>query len=304
MSLLLDLLTQVQKVLPRQHGGTGNDRGWANDAIIGGYPNGTGATLTRGTLVQLSRYGTMAGTTAEDNRIKKTTDAYSQDVLGIVVGYLRTDSAPSGQFMDGDCLDGQMAAVCIAGRALVNVEGTVVVGQFAYAADTDGQALGGDSLVVGGMGTWESGGTGLQWMRFWGASATPGVKGAILVVLGDGVTALQAGTMVDVVIPFSLRLTDWILLSTVSGSVSVDIYKDTYANFPPTAIDSITETSPPTITSGIKAQGTVPGPVTVGGFPPAGGWNRDLVAGDILRFNVESAGGVYQVSLLLNYIRR
>jgi hypothetical protein len=245
----------------------------------------------------------MGGEIITDSRIKPTTTAAQQNVVGVVMGRFRTDE-PNNEFEDADCLDGDVAAVVIAGKAFANVEGSVVVGQYAYSAATDGAAYGTDYLAQGGMGSWETGGTTRQWLRLWGAPATPGVIGSILTVFGDGLTLLATGTSVDVSIPFNVRLTDWVLLSTATGSVSIDIYKSDYANFPPPPWQSITETSPPTITSGVKAQGTVPGPTQVGGLPPAGGWDRDLDTGDVLRFNVESAAYLTQVSLLLRYVRR
>lgn len=303
--ILVDLIHQVQKVLPVRFGGTGNTSGWAVDSMIGAYPNGTGSTIAKGTVVQLAKYANIGGDWTTDNRIKPTTTASQQNVVGVVIGRFRFDE-PIHQFEEVDCEDGDSCAVVIAGKAYTLVEGTVEVDQYAYSAATDGKATGSDTLAQGGMGTWESGGTTRQWLRIWGAPATPGVAGAILVVLGDGEAPITVGSLVDIPAPpFSIRLTHWTLVSTLSGSISLDIYKDTYANFPPTAPDSATDTTPPYITSGIKNEDDVPGPIQLGGLPPAGGWDRDINNGDMLRVIVESAdGGVKQVSLLLDYIRR
>lgn len=302
---LVDLIAQVQKVLPARFGGTGNTHGWAVDSLVGAYNNGTGATIARGSVVQLANYGTMGGGHISDSRIMPTTTANQQNVVGVSIGRFRLDS-PFHEFEDADCDDGDVCAVVIGGKAYALVEGTVAVDQYAYSAATDGKAYGSDTLGQGGMGTWESAGSTRQWLRLWGAPATPGVAGAILVVFGDGVTQIQPGEIVDVPAPnFNIRLTDWILASTASGSISIDMYVDTApGNFPPTGVDSGTDTSPPEIVSGIYASGDVPGPVTVGGLPPAGGWHRDIETGEVMRFIVESAGGVTRVTLLLNYVRR
>jgi hypothetical protein len=300
---LVDLLHQVQRLLPVRFGGTGNPHGWATNAVVAPYVNGTGSTITRGTVVELANYLTMGGGRISDSRIKPTTTAGSQTVVGVVMGRFRLDD-PTNEFEDVDCADGDVCAVVIAGKALATVEGSVAVGQFAYSANTDGAASGSEYLGQGGMGTWETAGSGRQWLRLWGAPATPGVAGGILVVFGDGTTAIQAGTLVDIPMPdFNIRLISWELLSTVTGSISIDIYRDTYGNFPPSGVDSITDNGPPSIVSGIKAQGTVPFGTDVFGFPT--GWKRDINVGETLRAYVESAGGgIKQVSMMIRYIRR
>lgn len=301
---LLDLLHQVQKILPVRFGGTGNPHGWATDAVIGAYVNGTGSTIPRGTLVELANYLTMGGGRIFDSRIKPTTTANSQTVVGVVMGRFRLNE-PVNEFEDADCADGDVCAVVINGKAAALVEGTVAVGQYAYAAATDGQAYGSTYLMQGGMGTWESAGSGRQQLRLWGAPATPGVGGALLVVFGDGVTPIQAGTLVDVPTPeFAIRLTEWKLVSTYSGSISIDLYYDTWANFPPTGVDSITGDIPPVLPSGIKAQHDIYTLTSALGY--AGGFTiTELEPDHVLRCIVESAdGGLKQVSMLLLYVRR
>jgi hypothetical protein len=209
-----------------------------------------------------------------------------------VAGRFRTDD-PVNAFEDADAADGDVAAVVILGKALTTCEGTVTLGQYAYTAATDGAAYGSTYQAQASFGTWESTGSGKQWLRLYGSTTTPGVIGSILAVLGDGVTTPSPNTRVDVPVPFDIRLTDWTMVSTYSGSISVDIYHDTYDTFPPEPADSITSSSPPSITSGIKAQDAT-----------LDGWTTDLDAGTVLRFNVESAAGLKQVSLLLKYVRR
>lgn len=303
IGLLLDLVNQVRGVLPARFGGTGNDHGWGNDAVIAPYPNGTGSTITRGTLVQLALVETIGHEISSDTRIKPTTTAKQMDVLGVVVGRVR---ATDSQYEDEDPATGEIAAVCLFGRCVVQVEGTVTVGQFAYSAATDGKAAGDDLVLVGAMGQFESSGTGQAWVRLRGGAQTPGVAGSILFVFGDNTYPLQAGSLVDVPAPpFGIRFTHWTLVSTLTGTVQLDIYKDTYANFPPTPADSITGTEPPYITGGVKNDADVPYGHDSFGTPTGWGDERDIDNGDVLRCIVESAdGGVKQVSLLLDYIRR
>lgn len=289
---LVDLLHQVQKRLPVRFGGTGNPHGWATDTVVGAYVNGTGSTIARGTVVELANYITMGGGRINDSRIKPTSSTDQLTALGVVVGRFRVNE-PANEWEDVDAEDGDVAAVCIFGKCLVTVESEVAVGEYAYTAATDGQAYSDIYLRQGGFGMFESAGEVRQWLRIFGTSTTPGVVGQVWVILGDDLTTIPVNTRADWRVPFPVRILDCTLLSTYSGSVSVDLYRDTYANFPPTPTDSVTASSPPTITSGIKYEDTA-----------LAGWTTDWDQGDTIRFNVESASALKQVSILLRYIRR
>ena len=82
------------------------------------------------------------------------------------------------------------------------------------------------------------------------------------------------------------------LLADASGSIAVDIWKDTYANFPPTDADSITASAVPTITSATKSEDST-----------LTGWTTSITAGDILRFNVDSITTCKRVTLVLDVTR-
>jgi hypothetical protein len=78
------------------------------------------------------------------------------------------------------------------------------------------------------------------------------------------------------------------LLADQSGSIVVDIWKDTYANYPPVDADSITASAVPTISSAAKSQDT-----------SISGWTVAISAGDILGFNVDSISTCTRVTLSL-----
>jgi hypothetical protein len=107
--------------------------------------------------------------------------------------------------------------------------------------------------------------TGLKW-KDWTA-------GGIAVIL----QAPAASDQVDVVVPFACTITAVTLLADASGSIVVDIWKDTYANFPPTDADTITAAAVPTISTATKSQDST-----------LTGWTTSVTAGDVLRFNVDS----------------
>lgn len=82
------------------------------------------------------------------------------------------------------------------------------------------------------------------------------------------------------------------LLSDVSGSCVVDIQKDTYANYPPNSGDSITASSPPTLSSANKYQDST-----------LTGWTLGITAGDVLRFQVISSSTITQLTCALQLRR-
>lgn len=68
-------------------------------------------------------------------------------------------------------------------------------------------------------------------------------------------TAITAGVKAALHFPYACTIVEVTLLAPAqTGSIVVDLLLDTYANFPPTDADSITASTPPTITSGQKAQ--------------------------------------------------
>lgn len=91
-------------------------------------------------------------------------------------------------------------------------------------------------------------------------------------------------------IPYDMTITWWTLLSTdgTSGSIVIDVWKDTYANFPPVAWDSITSTDKPTISWWVKAQNTA---VTV--------WTTSVAKGNVLYYNIDSVTSFKRVSLTI-----
>lgn len=110
----------------------------------------------------------------------------------------------------------------------------------------------------------------------------------IAFVIDGGGSAITTGIKGDLEIPFACTINSVRLLGDQSGSIVVDIWKDTYANFPPTGADSITASAKPTISSASKSEDTT-----------LTGWTTSISAGDILRFNVDSITTLTRVTLSL-----
>jgi|SRR6185436_11292570 hypothetical protein len=95
-----------------------------------------------------------------------------------------------------------------------------------------------------------------------------------------------AGAFQDFVVPLSCTITQVTMLGDPSGSAVLDLRKATFANYPPNAGNSICATAKPTIVAGIKYQDNV-----------LTGWNKSVLAGDIVRLVVESTSGFTRLSL-------
>ena len=93
---------------------------------------------------------------------------------------------------------------------------------------------------------------------------------ALFIIDGAGAVILN-GIKGDVELPSPGVIEEWRLLADQSGSIDIQVWKDTYANFPPTVADQILN---PTITTADKNQAT--------------GLSGTVAAGDILRINVNA----------------
>lgn len=100
---------------------------------------------------------------------------------------------------------------------------------------------------------------------------------AIPFIIDGGGSAITTGIKGDLEIPFACTITAVRTLLDQSGSIVVDIWKDTYANYPPTVADTITASAKPTVTTATKSEDAT-----------LTGWTTSVTAGSILRYNVDS----------------
>lgn len=94
------------------------------------------------------------------------------------------------------------------------------------------------------------------------------------------------GVQCYVEVPHAMTITGWSVVANVSGSCVLDVWKDTYANFPPTVADTIAGTEKPTLLSAQKNQDL-----------SLSSWTTSVAAGDWLAINVDSFSGVGRVTL-------
>jgi hypothetical protein len=126
-----------------------------------------------------------------------------------------------------------------------------------------------------------------------GTGITNDVKvSAVNFIIDGGGGVITTGIKGDLLIPFACTINSWTILGDQTGSIVVDVWKDTYANYPPTVADTITGTEKPTLSSANKNQDLA-----------LSTWTTTVAAGDILRFNVDSAATLTRVTVVINVTR-
>jgi len=110
----------------------------------------------------------------------------------------------------------------------------------------------------------------------------------ITFVIDGGGEVITTGQKGHLEVPYGCTIDRVTMLADQSGSIVVDIWKDTYANFPPTVEDTITASAKPTISSAQKSQDST-----------LSGWTKTVSAGDILAFNVDSCTTITRVTIAL-----
>jgi hypothetical protein len=95
-----------------------------------------------------------------------------------------------------------------------------------------------------------------------GLDLTEAAKFGFSVLMGDGSGTFPVGLQVSPIeVPFGGILTSWTLLADVTGSITVNVWKDTYNNFPPTSADLIFS---PSLTNQRKNTAIITGTVSEG----------------------------------------
>lgn len=115
----------------------------------------------------------------------------------------------------------------------------------------------------------------------------------ITFVIDGGGSTITTGVKGYLIIDFASTITQATLLADQSGSVVVNVWKCTYAQFDagsthPVSGDSITASAPPTISTATKSQDST-----------LTGWTTAISAGDVLAFNVNSVTTCQRVTITL-----
>ena len=121
--------------------------------------------------------------------------------------------------------------------------------------------------------------------------ATP--EAGLVFIIDGGGSAITIGGKGHLEVPFTCTLQQVSLLADQSGSIKVDIWKDTYDHYPPTNGDSICGGNEPEISSGRKYRNSA-----------LSGWTKLLNKGDILAFNIDSCMAITRAVIYLKVVKR
>lgn len=122
------------------------------------------------------------------------------------------------------------------------------------------------------------------------ATVKPNIKTGAFGITIDGLGGvISSGEKGYVYVPYDGIITGWSIAGDRVGSCVVDVWKDSYGNFPPTSGDSITGTQKPRLNGQIVNRDL-----------SLSSWTTTISAGDYIGFNVEaSPTGVTRVNLTI-----
>lgn len=124
-----------------------------------------------------------------------------------------------------------------------------------------------------------------------GPAGTPGIATANFIIDGGG-SPILPGVKGSLVIPFNAVISGWTLMADATGSIQIDIWKASYAAYPPSVSDSISPSNKALISAAVKASST-----------DLTGWSPTISANDVLVFKVDSAATISRVTLGLSLTR-
>jgi hypothetical protein len=118
-------------------------------------------------------------------------------------------------------------------------------------------------------------------------------KGSFGIAITGAAAPITTGLKGTLVMPYAGTITGWQIFETSSTPIStntvVDVWLDTYANYPPTSGDSIAGTEKPTLTNQTKNEDT-----------SLSTWSTSVAAGDVIAFNVDSNDDAENLLIVIN----
>lgn len=123
------------------------------------------------------------------------------------------------------------------------------------------------------------------------ANLTTNVKTRSFGITYQSATAIATGSTRYITIPYTGAITKWTMLSSVSASMVIDIWKSTYSGALPTIANTIVASAPPTLASATKNTDST-----------LTGWTTAVTAGDVVAFNITSTSGAVNVNLVVEMV--
>jgi len=112
---------------------------------------------------------------------------------------------------------------------------------------------------------------------------------SITYIIDGGGAVIALGLHGFLEVPFDCEIEQVTLLADQAGTMTVDIWNDIYANFPPTVADTITAAAKPTLA----------GPTDKYQDSGLAGWTTGIDEGDILAFNIDAVTVCTRVAICL-----
>jgi hypothetical protein len=151
------------------------------------------------------------------------------------------------------------------------------------------QGINGDSGISGISGLQGiSGVSGLQGISGMSGISPTNISTISFTVDTGGAAPISSGLKSFVYLPYSGEILSWTILTNTSGSTELDLYKSTYANYPPDISDTIITTDYPYLSNMIKNQSS-----------NLTGWTTTFDADDIIGLYVKSASTITRIQLIL-----
>ena len=166
----------------------------------------------------------------------------------------------------------------------------VASGNHTHAQLHDAATVAGNGITLNGQSISLNIGTGAAQISSGNHNHT--TSGSLGIVIDGAGSVISAGVKGYLKVPYDCTITSSEIVAKQTGSIIIDIWRDTYTNFPPTDADSITASATPTLFSGQKSQDLT-----------LTNWAKSLTGGHYLAFNVDSVTGVTQATLTLNITR-
>ena len=115
------------------------------------------------------------------------------------------------------------------------------------------------------------------------------MSGSFGITIDGGGSAITTGVKGYIEIPYNMTIDRATVLLDQSGSIVVDIWLEQYVDYPPTDADSITSSTPPTVTTAVKSEDTT-----------LTSWTTSVAKGDIIGFNVDSCTTATRAHLIIS----
>lgn len=108
------------------------------------------------------------------------------------------------------------------------------------------------------------------------------------VTFDGGGSPIVAGQEFTMRVEDGMELDSWYIMADQTGSIQIDVWVDTWANYPPTNVDTITGGFEPNISANDNNSATV-----------LAGWSPTLLNGDVITFHVDSCSTIERCTLML-----